>query len=245
MIITKVGTLAPLRRQGQLVARCQQRRSATIPNQAAKPLEGPSKSTSFFGTLWESYTAALLARPLTVKMTTASFIFFCSDSATQYLMDPAADYDVARAGSGAAFGVVATGWLHYWWGFLEGFVGKRLPVAQHRMSNTLVKVFLDQSIGAPIYIYTYYIITNFLQEWNAQPKESGKSASVLMQETSNKATEMLPPTMMRHWTLWPAVHTMNFYYNPLHHRVLVQNLVLVGWSGCKLTVSVGLKFVLD
>ena len=42
---------------------------------------------------------------------------------------------------------------------------------------------------------------------------------------------MLPPTMIRHWTLWPAVHTMNFYYIPLHHRVLVQNLVLVGWSG--------------
>jgi len=42
---------------------------------------------------------------------------------------------------------------------------------------------------------------------------------------------MLLPTMLRHWTVWPAVHTLNFYFNPLHHRVLVQNLVLVGWSG--------------
>jgi hypothetical protein len=169
-------------------------------------------------------------------MTAASIIFFASDSATQYVTDPTADWDAARAGSGAAFGIVATGWLHYWWGFLEGFVGKRLPVAQHRMTNTLVKVFLDQAIGAPIYIYTYYIITNFLQEWNSQPKEFGKPASVLLQETQNKATELLPPTMMRHWTLWPAVHTINFYYTPLHHRVLVQNLFLIGWSGCKLTM---------
>ena len=42
---------------------------------------------------------------------------------------------------------------------------------------------------------------------------------------------MLPPTMMRHWSVWPFVHTINFYYFSLHHRVLVQNLVLVGWSG--------------
>jgi hypothetical protein len=42
---------------------------------------------------------------------------------------------------------------------------------------------------------------------------------------------MLPDTLLRHWTLWPIVHTLNFYYNPLHHRVLVQNLVLIFWSG--------------
>jgi protein Mpv17 len=176
---------------------------------------------------------ALLARPLTVKATSAAIIFFVSDSGTQYIMDPNAGWDATRAGSGAAFGVVATGWLHYWWGFLEVFVGKRLPVAQHRLSNTLIKVFLDQAIGAPIYIYTYYVITNFIQEWNSQPKENGKDASVLLAENRDRAGEMLMPTMFRHWTLWPAVHTLNFYYSPLHHRVLVQNLVLVGWSGCK------------
>ena len=180
---------------------------------------------------------ALMARPLTVKATTASVIFFVSDSGTQYLMDPTASYDLARAGSGAAFGVVATGWLHYWWGFLEGFVGKRLPVAQHRLSNTLVKVFLDQAIGAPLYIYTYYVITNFIQEYNALPGGSKKTSAKVMEETCDRATEMLPPTMLRHWTLWPLVHSLNFYYSPLHHRVLVQNLVLVGWSGCKYRYS--------
>lgn len=146
-------------------------------------------------------------------------------------MDPAAEYDIARAGSGAAFGIVATGWLHYWWGFLEGFVGRRLPVAQHRLSNTLAKVFLDQAIGAPLYIYTYYVITNFIQELNSLPADSKKTSTKVLKETCDRATEMLPPTMLRHWTLWPLVHTLNFYYSPLHHRVLVQNLVLVGWSG--------------
>eukprot|EP00934_Nitzschia_sp_Nitz4_P007074 Nitzschia sp. Nitz4//scaffold166_size90379//44053//44994//NITZ4_005058-RA/size90379-augustus-gene-0.3-mRNA-1//1//CDS//3329538199//7064//frame0 len=186
---------------------------------------------NMFGRLWDKYTAALMARPLLVKATTASTIFFISDSVTQYLMDPLADYDFARAGSGAAFGVVATTWLHYWWGFLEGFVGKRLPLAQYRLQNTLAKVFLDQAIGAPLYIFTYYVVTNFIQQYNALPKDSSKTALSLLDETAERAVEMLPPTMLRHWTLWPAVHTLNFYYSPLHHRVLVQNMVLVGWSG--------------
>lgn len=207
--------------------------SVTKTTTVTKSVESGTKGSNFLWTFWEKYTAALMARPLAVKASTASVIFFLSDSGTQYLMDPTADYDVARAGSGAAFGVVATGWLHYWWGFLEAFVGKRLPIAQRRLSNTLVKVFLDQAIGAPIYIYTYYVITNYIQELNALPSDSEQTPTKLLEETCERAAEMLPPTMLRHWTLWPLVHSLNFYYSPLHHRVLVQNLVLVGWSGCK------------
>jgi hypothetical protein len=55
-------------------------------------------------------------------------------------------------------------------------------------------------------------------------------ATVLFRRTCDRAAEMLPSTMLRHWTLWPAVHTLNFYYNQIHHRVLVQNIVLIGWS---------------
>mmetsp|Transcript_5980 Transcript_5980/g.10693 ORF Transcript_5980/g.10693 Transcript_5980/m.10693 type:complete len:296 (+) Transcript_5980:135-1022(+) len=213
--------------------RQQQRIKSTLPKQSVKSGGEPGQGSSWFIRAWGRYCEALLARPLIVKATSASLIFFTSDSATQYLLDPTGEWDGARAGSGAAFGVIATTWLHYWWGFLEGFVGARLPVARHRLSNTLVKVVVDQAIGAPLYIYTYYVVTNFLQELNSQQPQmdDGKSASVLLKETHDNASQMLMPTMMRHWMLWPAVHTFNFYYMPLHHRVLVQNLVLVGWSG--------------
>ena len=50
-------------------------------------------------------------------------------------------------------------------------------------------------------------------------------------DTNDKATEMLWPTMLQHWKVWPAVHSVNFYFMPLHHRVLVQNTMLVFWSG--------------
>ena len=217
-----------------VLLRCQKRLKSTIPTTREQSAEA---SESWFWAIWGKYTEALSKRPLTVKATTASIIFFTSDSATQYVTDSNADMDVARAASGAAFGVVATVWLHYWWGFLEGFVGALLPARQYRLANTLTKVVTDQAIGAPFYIYTYYVITNFLQQWSTPPVADAKTASSLLKETHQKASEMLMPTMMRHWTLWPAVHTLNFYYNPLHHRVLVQNLVLVGWSGCKLHKS--------
>jgi protein Mpv17 len=231
MIISRSAFI--LRRSGHMLARHQQRTSSSVPKVAKADTGTGAGSSSFFWTMWERYTALLFARPLIVKATSASVIFFVSDSATQLITEPDSDWDVARAGSGAAFGIVATGWLHYWWGFLEGFVGRRVPVAQNRLGNTLVKVVLDQAIGAPLYIYTYYVITNFVQEMSNRPVDSDKESGDVLKDTCERASEMLAPTMLRHWTLWPAVHTLNFYYSPLHHRVLVQNLVLIGWSGCE------------
>ncbi|VEU44485.1 unnamed protein product [Pseudo-nitzschia multistriata] len=217
----------------------------------------PPPPASFFGRMWASYTEALIARPLLVKGGAASLIFLVSDSATQRLMNgPEAEWDGSRALSGAGFGVVATCWLHYWWGFLEVVVNKRLPTGaygQNKFVNALGKVVADQLVGAPLYIYSYYCVTHFGKEWMAiregaagtddddtgpdggeaaEPSGDSLSSAVsLMKDTSDRALEMLPDTLLRHWTLWPIVHTLNFYYNPIHHRVLVQNIVLIFWSG--------------
>jgi len=233
-----------------------------------------TKTTSFGERLWNKYTDALIARPLLVKCGTASFIFLISDAMTQKLLfsskssgDDDVDndnnesfiWDYNRSLSGAGFGIIATCWLHYWWGFLEIVVNKRIPISSRRhdyskLMNTLGKVIIDQLIGAPIYIYSYYCVTHFGKKWmdtnknidmNLQPNNNNnnnatttnnntsrsKSTIELMTETSNRAIDLLPGTMIRHWTIWPTVHTLNFYYNPIHHRVLVQNVVLIFWSG--------------
>jgi protein Mpv17 len=188
---------------------------------------------------------SLAKRPLLTKAGIAAVIFFGSDSATQYLLrdvnkkeETETDtntfqWDAPRALSGAAFGVVATTWLHYWWGFLEVAVGARFPVVaasqSSKLVNTVVKVALDQGIGAPLYIYSYYVMTNF-----GQTIDRTMSSLVVLEswkETNTRAADMLWPTMLKHWQLWPFVHCVNFYFMPLHHRVLVQNTVLVGWSG--------------
>jgi len=220
--------------------------------------------------LWKAYTDSLSRQPLLTKACMAAIIFFSSDSATQYLLrhqhqhdssqqqddsssTPTAatsesfQWDPVRALSGASFGVIATTWLHYWWGFLEVAVASRLPVAQYRLANTAVKVVIDQAIGAPLYIYSYYCITNVAAAVQQQTFASSSAVSQQQQDSTfssltdllsvaardvhTKASEMLLPTMRQHWKLWPAVHLCNFYFVPLQHRVLVQNTVLVGWSG--------------
>jgi protein Mpv17 len=137
-------------------------------------------------------------------------------------------WDALRALSGAAFGVIATSYLHLWWNGLEGVVERLWPVAKGKLGHTAVKVFIDQSMGAPMYIYSYYTVTNFLQALGGN-----KSAPEAWRGSRAKADQILWPTMLRHWKLWPVVHSFNFYFVPLHHRVLVQNMVLVGWSGCE------------
>ena len=81
------------------------------------------------------------------------------------------------------------------------------------------KPFLSRpTSGAPFYIYSYYVLTNFLQDLQDQRVPALKS----LDENNEKALEMLWPTMMQHWKLWPIVHSFNFYFVPIHHRVLVQ-----------------------
>jgi protein Mpv17 len=216
--------------------------TATAQLRPAAPTVIATPSTSLLGVLSRIYSKSLQNRPLLTKTAMAAAVFFGSDSATQYILRPDTPdekefyWDAPRALSGATFGVVATTWLHYWWGFLEAAVNVRYPVtaaaAHSKLTNTAIKVALDQGLGAPLYIYTYYVLTNFGQSLS-QPDVSSSEAKVLQswKDTNARAAEMLWPTMLKHWTVWPAVHLANFYFMPLHHRVLVQNTVLVGWSG--------------
>lgn len=223
--------------QRNVLAAVQSRQTALLVNRcfttSSQTLSGQRKS--IFSRAWEAYSSVLYRRPLTTKASVGIVIFFTSDSATQYLtrdVDRTFTFDLQRALSGSVFGFVASVFLHSWWGCLESIVGARLPIAEHRLANTMAKVLIDQGMAAPFYIYSYYVVTNFLQMLASQPNgPEAKSPQLILQETHTKASDMLWPTMLRHWRIWPLLHSFNFYFVPLNHRVLVQNLVLVGWSG--------------
>lgn len=208
--------------------------------------------------LWTSYLRSLQARPLATKSAAAATIFFASDLVTQHLTrddDDGGDReakgaDIRRAISGASFGVIGTVYLHHWWNFLERFVEARFPAGRRRMANAAAKVVIDQTISAPFYYYSYYVITNYIRpNLSGSGSESGNenegdaettTAAAAVDRLSHwerlsfafgRASDMVWPTMLRHWRVWPPIHFVNFYYTPLQHRVLVQNLVLVVWSG--------------
>mmetsp|Transcript_36739 Transcript_36739/g.41886 ORF Transcript_36739/g.41886 Transcript_36739/m.41886 type:complete len:269 (-) Transcript_36739:399-1205(-) len=202
--------------------------SRNLSNLAKKSFNTKLKSP--LGRLWNLYSNNLEKRPLTTKCTAAAVIFFSSDSAAQYLTkekNVEFSWDPLRALSGAFFGVIATSYLHFWWNGLEVVVQRLFPPTLSKFKAVALKVFVDQSLGAPMYIYSYYIVTNFLQT----AVEKGISVKDAWMESKEKADEMLWPTMLRHWQVWPIIHSLNFYYVPIQHRTLVQNLVLVGWSG--------------
>mmetsp|Transcript_61485 Transcript_61485/g.181709 ORF Transcript_61485/g.181709 Transcript_61485/m.181709 type:complete len:239 (-) Transcript_61485:133-849(-) len=185
---------------------------------------------------WKWYQNSLRLRPIVTKTSSAGLIFFSSDLVTQAISrdddDSNSSMDIHRALSGAGFGVLGTVYLHYWWGFLEGALEARLPVGRRKFANTFVKVLIDQGVSAPFYCHNYYFFTNFVK-----PKAKGKrdpqdlTLAERAKLASARAREMVLPTMIVGWKIWPAIIGFNFYFVPMQNRVLVQNLALCVWSG--------------
>lgn len=223
---------------------------------SSEGVQGNHLKTGYARRLWDVYMKSLERYPFQTKCTSAALIFFTSDLGTQYITsrrDSAAreealelervlefidddeseattfSFDFSRALSGSAFGIFGTAWLHHWWGFLEKAVELRVPRGRYRMQNTLLKVFVDQSMSAPLYIYCYFFITSIFKKY--APNEEPLSISSRAFAAHENSTDLLPSTLSKHWRLWPFVHFINFYFVPLQHRVLIQNMVLVGWSG--------------
>lgn len=115
------------------------------------------------------------------------------------------------------FGVGATFWLHHWWGAIETFVEKRIVKAsEHHYRNAVSKVFIDQTIGAPIFNLAFFWSQSVLQ---------GEDMST----AASTAVDRLPAVMKLHYCFWPWVHCVNFSFVGLHARLLVQNTLSVGW----------------
>lgn len=149
-------------RNNLVVVPVSRRYKRTIATAAAEAITAKKKTSRLpiHAWLWRTYQSNLERRPLLTKAVMASLIFFASDSATQAYLPGKSNvkvapdgtttvwrWDASRALSGAIFGVVATSWLHFWWGFLEAALGRAIPVQRHRLANTMVKVAVDQLMG--------------------------------------------------------------------------------------------------
>lgn len=121
-------------------------------------------------------------------------------------------WDAARTGRMLVYGALwLSPFLHVWYRALDGMVkgtGK-LAVAQ--------KIFIDQTCAATTNMVMFHAITSFLE---------GQSPAAVYERVKAK----LLPTMVALWTIWPAVQLFNFTMVPLSKRVLVVNMVGVGWS---------------
>ena len=157
--------------------------------------------------------------PMRVKVASAAVIFATGDCATQSLVErtPMRSIDVHRTARMAAFGCLVTAWVANWWNVLEPTAAKIFCPRSQRLKNTVLKVAADQSFGAGSFNVIFFVQTALMEG-------HGVGGAV------DRLRTQWWPQMQRHWCFWPMFHLGNFYYNPLHLRVLYQNLALVGWS---------------
>jgi|EP01046_Picozoa_sp_COSAG06_P038780 hypothetical protein len=219
-----VGPAVTSRWPGVRGSRCRSWSSTAKPSAAPPPPPEPQPGAA--RRLWAAYVGQLEARPLPVKLASSVVIFGLGDVATQMLLEgtPLTAIDVQRTGRLVAFGLVATAYVSTWWGVLEPRAAMVFCPQAQRLQNTLFKVFCDQTFGAGSFNVIFFGQSALME---------GKTP----QQALERIKEQWWPQMQRHWCLWPAFHSLNFYYNPLHLRVFFQNVMLVGWSALLSTIG--------
>jgi hypothetical protein len=166
------------------------------------------------------YHMLMQKQPLFTKMGTGFCVFSMGDITSQMVIERKEELDLSRTLRTAAFGAVFSGWIHHWWGGLEMFAGRLLPVdklGNGKLPNMLCKLFLDQVFGAMVF-NTGYV-------YSMARGEGMEHAPAV-----DRCHETVPDQMRRHWQFWPIFHGLNFYFAPLHYRVVLMSFAQVGWS---------------
>lgn len=167
------------------------------------------------------YHMLMQEKPLFTKMSTGFCVFSVGDIGSQMLIERKEELDIGRTLRTAAFGAVFSGWIHHWWGGLETVAARFVPVdklGNGKLPNMFCKLFLDQVFGALAFNAGYVYTMSRGEGMEHTPAVDRCHATV-------------PDQMVRHWQFWPLFHSLNFYFAPLHYRVVLMSFAQVGWSG--------------
>jgi len=120
------------------------------------------------------------------------------------------NHELARTGrmalyGGAIFGPAATTWFK----FLQHKI-----VHKNKNIEIAARVACDQLIFAPTNLFVF-LSSMALMEGISPKEKLEKSYSTAIQ---------------KNWMVWPAIQAVNFKLVPLDHRVLVVNVISLGWN---------------
>ncbi|RDL33601.1 Uncharacterized protein BP5553_07969 [Venustampulla echinocandica] len=154
----------------------------------------------------------LAARPLLTQSITTAVLFATGDVMAQQLVEKKGwkNHELARSGrmalyGGAIFGPAATTWYR----FLQNKI-----VSKNKNLEIAGRVAADQVIFASTNMFVFL------------------SSMAIMEGTSpkDKLESTYATALAKNWMIWPFVQAINFKLTPLHHRVLVVNVVSLGWN---------------
>lgn len=154
----------------------------------------------------------LARRPLLTQSVTTAVLFATGDAMAQQAVERVGvdKHDYARTGrmalyGGAVFGPAATTWFKFLQEKIK-FQSANLTIA--------ARVLTDQSVFASTNMFVFLSSMAIME--GSSPKE--------------KLESTYTTALAKNWMVWPAVQAVNFKFVPLEHRVLVVNVVSLGWN---------------
>jgi len=158
------------------------------------------------------YQAKVARRPLLTQAITTAVLFGAGDTLAQQAVERKGlrNHDAARTGrmvlyGGLIFGPAATKWYQ--------FLQKRINLQSHN-ATIAARVVADQTIFSTCNLALFLSSMSYLE--GTDPKK--------------KLEKSYWPGLKANWALWPAVQAVNFKFVPLDQRVLVVNIVSLGWN---------------
>jgi protein Mpv17 len=103
------------------------------------------------------------------------------------------------------FGPAATNWFK----FLQTKI-----VLKNKNLEIVARVAADQTLFAPTNLFIFLSSMAIME---------GSSPSDKLEKTYTTA-------LQKNWMVWPFVQLINFRFTPLEHRVLLVNVISLGWN---------------
>lgn len=173
------------------------------------------------------YLSLLSQSPLYTKMITAAFLGACSDIIAQHIEQridiaifshPIIDY--RRMFSLAIVGMFLTApMFHVLYNVLENLIPVSTMSGWYAFRNTSLQLFIDQVIAAPVWLLAFYTMFATIENGTFNPHD-------IMQQIDRDFVKSMKLT----WTVFPIFQIFSFALLPLHMRVLVLNVVDLGYT---------------
>lgn len=172
--------------------------------------------------LYYKYNQLLVKRPFVTNSVSTAFLFGAGDFLAQKIADKDTSYDLARTLRAVIYGGIIFAPLGDRWYKILPRV--KMPFLAHKsprpVANTIARVGLDQLVFAPFLGIPLYYTAMTLMELPSDPRLV----------IALKLKENWWSTLRTNWYVWPAVQMLNFGFVPVQLRLLVVNVVSIGWN---------------
>lgn len=166
------------------------------------------------------YNNLLKKRPFVTNALTTGFLFGTGDYLAQQIAlsnEKQNNYDHLRSLRAVIYGGIVFAPLGDKWYKVLARV-KAPNFESSTLINTVLRVGLDQAVFAPfVGIPLYYSLMTLME---------GGDREVIEKKIKNNWWN----TLKTNWLVWPAAQALNFGLVPVQFRLLVVNVVSIGWN---------------